>query len=64
MEYVIIPGKGLNYYILCPLICHFPMGKSLAFKRVQKGKMIKLYSNDLSFTFEHDVFKEISVIDM
>ena len=39
------------------------MGKSMAFKRVQKGEMIKLYSNDLSFTFEHDVFKEISVIE-
>ena len=25
--------------------------------------MIKLYSNYLSFTFEHDVFKEISVIE-
>ena len=63
MEYVIIPGKGLNHYILCPPISHFPIGKSLAFKRVQKGKMIKLYSNYLSFTFEHDVFKEISVIE-
>lgn len=62
MEYVIIPGKGLNHYIPGSPICHLPVDKSLVFKRVQKGKMIKLYSNDLSFTFEHDVFKEISVI--
>lgn len=62
MEYVIIPGKGLNYYVLCSPISHLPVDKSLAFKRVQKGKMIKLYSNDLSFTFGHDVFKEISAI--
>lgn len=62
MEYVIIPGKGLNHYIPGSPISHLPVDKSLVFKRVQKGKMIKLYSNYLSFTFEHDVFKEISVI--
>lgn len=38
MEYVIIPGKGLNHYIPGSPISHLPVDKSLVFKRVQKGK--------------------------
>lgn len=63
MKYLIKSYKGINDFIFGSYIESIQEKYNVPFKIVQKKEITKLYSDDLSFTFENDRLMEISVIE-
>ena len=53
MKYLIKPYKGINDFIFGSSIESIQKKYNVPFKTVQKKEITKLYSEDLSFTFEN-----------
>lgn len=63
MKYLIKPYKGINDFVFGSSIESIQKKFNIPLKTVQKKEITKLYSEDLSFTFENNQLKEISVIE-
>lgn len=63
MKYLIKSYKGINDFIFGSSIESIQKKYNVPFKTVQKKEITKLYSEDLSFTFENNQLMEISVIE-
>ena len=63
MKYLIKSYKGINDFIFGSSIENIQKNYNVPFKTVQKKEITKLYSEDLSFTFENNQLMEISVIE-
>ncbi len=63
MKYLIKSYKGINDFIFGSSIESILKKYNVPFKTVQKKEITKLYSEDLSFTFENNQLMEISVIE-
>ena len=63
MKYLIKPYKGINDFIFGSSIESIQKKYNVPFKTIQKKEITKLFSEDLSFTFENNQLMEISVIE-
>ena len=62
MKYLIKPYKGINDFIFGSSIESIQKKYNVPFKTIQKKEITKLFSEDLSFTFENNQLMEISDI--
>jgi len=63
MKYVIKPYKGMSEYKFGSSLEEILSKAENVFEKVDKGLLIKLYSDDLSLVFEYNRLVEISVIE-
>lgn len=63
MKYVIKPYEGVNDYKFGSHLEEILSKAEKDFKKVDKGLLVKLYSDDLSLVFENSRLVEISVVE-
>ena len=63
MKYVIKPYEGVNDYKFGSHLEEILSKAEKDFKQVDKGLLVKLYSDDLSLVFENNRLVEISVVE-
>ena len=63
MKYVIKPYEGVNDYKFGSSLEEILSKAEKNFKKVDKGLLVKLYSDDLSLVFENNRLVEISVVE-
>lgn len=63
MKYVIKPYEGVNDYKFGSHLEEILSKAEKDFKKVDKGLLVKLYSDDLSLVFENNRLVEISVVE-
>ncbi|WP_315319730.1 hypothetical protein [Prevotella aurantiaca] len=63
MKYVIKPYEGMSEYKFGSSLEEILSKAENGFEKVDKGLLIKLYSDDLSLVFENNRLVEISVIE-
>lgn len=63
MKYVIKPYEGVNDYKFGSSLEEILSKAEKDFKKVDKGLLVKFYSDDLSLVFENNRLVEISVVE-
>ena len=63
MKYVIKPYEGVNDFKFGSSLEEILSKAEKDFKKVDKGLLVKLYSDDLSLVFENNRLVEISVVE-